>query len=159
MDDATAITTVDGHTSLQPEIGLHEFVQELGARGDALLGDRFSVLPPAPGAIVHGDSERLMEALVRLLTAAAVDGDGLVELRVLRERDAWRFEVESEPGGFARVEDDADFDLHLAQPDRSERAVALALLRGVAEAHGGSAGVDDPPGDDATYWLRLPKQL
>ena len=159
MDDATTVAPLGDQSSLPGEIALHEFVHEVGVRGDALLGGRLSVLLPAPGAIVRGDSERLMEALVSLLSTAAVCGDGLVELRVLRERDGWRFEVQSEAGALAWGEDEADFDLHRARPDQSVRALALALLRDVAEAHGGSAGVDGRPGEGATHWLRLPKQL
>jgi signal transduction histidine kinase len=151
MDEPTTTAPVG-------EIALHGFVHELGVKGDAMLDGRLTVLLPAPGAVVQADPERLMQALVGLLSTAAVRGDGPVELRVLREREGWRFEVQDE-GGRVAPEDDADFDLHRAQLERGERAFALALLRSVAEAHGGSAGVDGPPGEGATYWLRLPKQL
>ena len=152
MDD-TATTSPVG------EIALHQFVHEVGVKGVALLEGRLTVLLPAPGAIVEGDPERLMQALVSLLSTAAVDGDGPVELRVLRERDAWRFEVQDEGGRFMTAESDADFGLHWAQPEQGGRTVALALLRNVAEAHGGSAGVEKRPGVGATFWLRLPKRL
>jgi signal transduction histidine kinase len=150
--DETATTSV-------AEIALHEFVHEVGVKGDALLDGRLTVLLPAPGAIVRADPERLMEALVSLLSTAAVHGEGLVELRVLREREAWRFEVQDEGGGLAPDQDEVDFDLHRGEPEQGARAVALALLRGVAEVHGGSAGVETQPGPGSTFWLRLPKRL
>jgi signal transduction histidine kinase len=152
MDD-TATTAPVG------EIALHEFVHAIGVKGEAMLDGRLSVLLPAPGAIVRGDPELLTQALVSLLSAAAVQGEGAVELRVLREREAWRFEVLGECGGLAPDVDEADFDLHRAQSEQEDRAIALELLRGVAEVHGGSAGVEDRPGPGATFWLRLPKRL
>jgi signal transduction histidine kinase len=151
MDDAT--------TTPAREIALHEFVHDVGVKGDALLDGRLTVLLPAPGAIVQADPERLMQALVSLLSTAAVRGEGPVELRVLREREAWRFEVQDAGGDFDPNDEDADVDLHRARPEQGGRAVALALLRGVAEAHGGSAGVENRPGLGATFWLRLPKRL
>jgi signal transduction histidine kinase len=29
-------------------------------------------------------------------------------------------------------------------------------VRGIAEAHGGAAGVDNRPGDGATFWIEVP---
>jgi signal transduction histidine kinase len=34
--------------------------------------------------------------------------------------------------------------------------LGLPLVRSVAEAHGGSAGVDNRPGVGVTFWLRVP---
>jgi two-component system, OmpR family, sensor histidine kinase BaeS len=136
------------------EIALHDFVREVAVEAGALLDGRLTVLLPAPHALVRADPERLRQALLNLLSNAADHGrgDGRVELRVLRERDAWRFEVADEPG---LPHDDADFRLHRAAPT----AAGLAVARGVAEAHGGSAGVDSGPGDGGTFWLRVPQPL
>ena len=34
--------------------------------------------------------------------------------------------------------------------------LGLAIVRGIAEAHGGAAGVDNRPGDGATFWIEVP---
>jgi signal transduction histidine kinase len=34
--------------------------------------------------------------------------------------------------------------------------LGLALVRSVAEAHGGSTGIHNRPGVGATFWLRVP---
>jgi len=40
---------------------------------------------------------------------------------------------------------------------RGRRAgLGLALVRAIAEAHGGAAGLSNRPGRGATFWLRLP---
>jgi len=40
---------------------------------------------------------------------------------------------------------------------RGRRAgLGLALVRAIAEAHGGAAGLINRPGRGATFWLRLP---
>ena len=35
--------------------------------------------------------------------------------------------------------------------------LGLALVRTVAEAHGGSAGIDNRPGRGVTFWVRVPR--
>jgi signal transduction histidine kinase len=40
--------------------------------------------------------------------------------------------------------------------ERGRPGLGLALVRGVAEAHGGAAGICNRPGRGATFWLRVP---
>ena len=40
-----------------------------------------------------------------------------------------------------------------AAPDGS--GIGLAIVKAVAEGHGGSVGVDDRPGGGAAFWMRL----
>jgi two-component system, OmpR family, sensor kinase len=35
--------------------------------------------------------------------------------------------------------------------------LGLAIVRRVAQAHGGSAGVANRPGEGATFWIRVPR--
>jgi two-component system, OmpR family, sensor kinase len=156
VDDAPTLTPVDEPADLRRcEIGLFEFVREVTGEGGELLDGRLTVLLPAPHALIWADPPRLRQALLNLLSNAAEHGlrDGKIELRVLRERAAWRFEVVDEAGD--RPPDDEDFRLHRAAPTPA----GLAVARDVAEAHGGAAGVETGPGHGATFWLYVPQPL
>jgi signal transduction histidine kinase len=97
---------------------------------------------------------------MNLLQNAAVHTlyGGPVDLRFAEESSAWRFEVADQGGGLPRGEEEAFF-----QPFRRGKGSApgsglgLAIVRGIAEAHGGSAGVDNDPGRGVTFWIRVPR--
>jgi signal transduction histidine kinase len=149
MEDTAALAPV--HEPVLPgEVALYDLVGDVVERSSWLDG-RLTVLLPAPGALMDADPERLTLALLSLLRGAAVyeRAGGAVELRVLRERDAWRFEVAGEPSQQESV----------FAPLHREARAALATARDFAEAHGGSAGIENWPGEAATFWFRLPKQL
>jgi hypothetical protein len=42
-------------------------------------------------------------------------------------------------------------------PSSSGTGLGLAIVRGIAEAHEGQAGIDNRPGQGATFWIRLPR--
>ena len=150
MEDSAALASAPEPTRPPGDVALCDLVGEVVARSTWLDG-RLTVLLPAPGALVDADPERLTLALLSLLRGAAVyeRAGGRVEFRVFRERDAWRFEVAGEP---TRQES-------VFAPLHREARAAFAPAREVAEAEGGSAGIEHWPGEAATFWLRLPKQL
>jgi signal transduction histidine kinase len=107
---------------------------------------------------MRADPQRLTQALINLLQNAAVHGRGdrPVELRVAEGAGVWRFEVADRGGGVPSGEEE-----RLFRPfDRASRApgsgLGLAIVRGIAEAHGGRAGVDNRPGEGATFWITVP---
>jgi hypothetical protein len=98
IEDTAALARAHESAPLPREVALCDLVGDVVARSTCLDG-RLSVLRPAPGGLVEADRERLELALLSLLHGAAVyerAGDA-IELRVLRERHAWRFEVVGEP--------------------------------------------------------------
>jgi two-component system OmpR family sensor kinase len=160
VEDMTTLARVDDPAFLQlREIALDDFVEEVGVKAEPLLDGRLTVFPPAePGAAVRADPQRLTQALLNLLNNAAIHGraDGRVELRVLPEPDAWRFEVADEAGGLLPEDEENVFrPFHRGTATAAGRGLGLAIVRGIAEAHGGSAGLDNRPGEGATFWIRV----
>jgi signal transduction histidine kinase len=84
-------------------------------------------------------------------------GDAPVELRLARRPGAWRIEVADSGGGIPAGEEERLFRPFNRGRTRSPGSgLGLAIVRGIAEAHGGSAGVDNRPGDGATFWIEVP---
>ncbi len=78
-------------------------------------------------------------------------------LRTVGEKDAWRFEVADEGGGVPAGHEDAVFEpFYRATPGSTGSGLGLALVRTVAGAHGGSAGIVNRPGRGVTFWVRVP---
>ena len=107
---------------------------------------------------MRADPQRLSQALINLLQNAALHAPGAepVELRVVGRPGEWRFEVADRGGGIPPGEEE-----RLFRPfNRASRApgsgLGLAIVRGIAEAHGGRAGVDNRPGEGATFWITVP---
>jgi two-component system OmpR family sensor kinase len=161
VEDMTTLARVDDPAFMRPrEIALDDFVEEVGVKAETLLDGRLEVELPGPGAVVQADPHRLTQALLNLLNNAAVHGraEGRVELRVLPEPDAWRFEVADEAGGLPADQEENVFrPFHRGKATPAGRGLGLAIVRGIAEAHRGSAGVDNRPGEGATFWIRVPR--
>jgi two-component system, OmpR family, sensor kinase len=160
VEEMTTLARVDDPDFLRPtEISLHDFMDGVGVKAEPLLDGRLAVEPPPPGAVVEADPERLTQALLNLLTNAAVHGDGgPIDLRVVAEPEAWRFEVSDEGGGLRPGEEATIFrPFHRGRTRAGGRGLGLAIVKGIAEAHRGAAGVENRPGRGATFWIRVPK--
>jgi two-component system, OmpR family, sensor kinase len=161
VEEMTTLARVDDPAFLRSrEIALDDFMEEVGVKAEALLDGRLTVETPVPGSVVRGDPHRLTQALLNLLNNAVAHGrgDARVELRVAREPAAWRFEVADEGGGLPANQEESVFrPFHRGKATPAGRGLGLAIVRGVAEAHGGSAGVDNRPGEGATFWIRVPR--
>lgn len=120
--------------------------------------------PPevAPGAErVDADATLLARALGALLDNARRHGAGAVTLRAERRGDRVAFVVEDEGPGFADGEEVRVFEPFVrgrGAPHDEARGVGLglALVRRVAEAHGGTARAETRPEGGARVWLELP---
>ena len=109
----------------------------------------------------HGtwDCERLTQALINLLHNAAVHTpeSSPVDLRVRASRGGWLFEVEDRgPGVPPGSEEDLIRPFRRGSTAVPGTGLGLAIVRGVAEAHGGWAGVWNRPGFGATFWMEIP---
>jgi two-component system, OmpR family, sensor kinase len=161
VEEMTTLARVDDPEFLRPrEIALDDFMEEVGVKAETLLDGRLTVERPQSGSMVRADPQRLTQALLNLLNNAAVHGDNgaRVELRVVAETDVWKFEVADEAGGLPEGQEQNVFrPFHRGKTRAVGRGLGLAIVLGIAEAHRGSAGVENRPGKGATFWVRVPK--
>jgi signal transduction histidine kinase len=161
VDDLTTLARADTDGFLRREtIPLDRFLADVAAKAALLLDGRLRSVPAAESATLEGDPQRLTQALINLLQNAALHGrNGCpVTLRVLEEEESWRFEVADEGGGITIEPPESVFRPFSRGGTRSPGSgLGLAIVRTIAEAHDGTAGVDNRPGEGATFWIRVPR--
>ncbi|MEA2135481.1 MAG: two-component system, OmpR family, sensor histidine kinase MprB, partial [Solirubrobacteraceae bacterium] len=138
------------------DVRLDDLVRETAARvGRHLPGTRFDVeLEPT---VVEGLPDRLGRAVANLLDNAAKYGPpgGLVSVVV----DDGEVSVRDRGPGVPDAEAPFVFDRFYrgdSARGRHGSGLGLAIVRQVAEAHGGSVGVEAAPGGGAVFRVRLP---
>lgn len=161
VTDLTTLARAEHADFVRSEsFALGEFVDKLEAKARPILNGRLIVAPVNRAAVVAADSQRLTQALLNLLVNAAAHGagEGTVTLKVVDEPDMWRFEVIDKGGGIPVGAEDLIFEpFHREHGAGPGTGLGLAIVRGIAEAHGGRAGVDNRPGDGATFWVHVPR--
>lgn len=115
---------------------------------------------PAPATLTFlADEARLEQAMTNLVTnALRLAPGGHVTLRAHADAGHAVLEVLDDGPGVPPDVRKQLFD-RLYQGEVGHRGalgLGLYIVRGIAEAHGGSAGVDDAPGGGSCFWLRLP---
>jgi len=161
VEDMTTLARVEDPEFVHKEpVRADRFLTEVASKAIPLLDRRLQLSPLPAGAVVQADAQRLTQALINLLQNAAVHGRNghRVDLGLVEEPRAWRFEVRDEGGGLPPGRE-AELFRPFARAGTSTggRGLGLAIVRGIAEAHGGSAGVENRPGEGATFWLRVPR--
>ena len=160
VEDLTTVAWADGRPMLRWEaVPLGSFLRDMTAKAEAILGDRAQVVPGVAGATLRADPQRLTQALVNLLQNAAdhTKGDRPVCLRVQSGPATWRFEVVDEGGGLPSGEEQMVFEPFRTGSSRGGMGLGLSIVRGIARAHGGEAGVVNRPGHGVTFWIRIPR--
>ena len=120
-----------------------------------------AVVVAKPDAPVLGDLDvlRIEQALGNVIDNALRHGGGRVDVAVARDRDAVRFDVVDDGHGFPAEFAPRAFE-RFARADeargRGGTGLGLAIVRTIAEAHGGTAGIQDRPEGGALVWLRIP---
>jgi signal transduction histidine kinase len=160
VDDMTVLVRAEDPEFLRAEeVDLHGFAAEVAAKAEPLLGRRLRVRRPLSGALVKADPQRLTQAVLNLLKNAAdhAPGSSPVDLRIVEEPGWWRIEVEDRGNGVVTGHPDDVFEPFRAGPGSRGTGLGLAIVRGIAEAHGGTAGLENRTGGGATFWIRLPE--
>jgi signal transduction histidine kinase len=139
---------------------LDPFLRRVGDRARALLDDRLEVATLPGDAIALLDAMWVERALLHMLDNAAIHGrcSSAVKLSAAHVPGGWRFEVADEGGGVPAGHEEAVFEpfYRAAGSVPGRPGLGLALVRSVADAHGGSTGILNRPGVGATFWLRVP---
>jgi signal transduction histidine kinase len=160
VEDLTTLAWADDRALLKVEsLPLDSFLDSMAARAEAILGDRARVVSGTGGATLRADPQRLTQALVNLLQNAAdhAKGDGPVCLRAKAGTASWRFEVADGGGGLPPGDEQVIFQPFSTGSSRGGMGLGLPIVRGIARAHGGEAGVENRPGHGATFWIRIPR--
>ena len=117
----------------------------------------------AEGLIVSGDGDRLTQAVGNLLSNAAryTPEDGRVRVRLVRDGGEAVVEVADAGMGVAPADRERVFQrFWRADPARSRASgglgIGLAVVREIAERHGGSVGVHASDLGGAAFVIRLP---
>jgi signal transduction histidine kinase len=140
-------------------VTLQPFLERVGDRGRVLLNDRLTVASVPGDAVARLDAMWIERALLHMLDNAAIHGrsSSPVTLSAAHVPGGWRFEVADEGGGVPAGHEEAVFEpFYRAGSVPGRAGLGLALVRSVAEAHGGSTGLVNRPGVGATFWLRVP---
>jgi two-component system sensor histidine kinase FlrB len=150
-----------GHDTL----AVADLLREVRKVYDASLasdGARFDIIDAAPGAMLQGNRETLLSALLNLLNNALQAGgaDARVELKAVTVR---------EQGGIATVDlqvsDNgpgipAEIQARLFEPFFTTRAqgtgLGLAVVQAIAQAHHGVAWFESDVGVGSRFAMRLP---
>ena len=166
-------TTIDellafARTSVQPEqrvpVDLAEVVAEVAQEYDAEASTRSVQLSPlaSAGLIVDGDRSALKRAQANLVSNAlrVAPAGSIIHCRAGRA-DGWVwFGVRDAGPGIAR--DDQPLVFRRAwrdgapAPDGEAHGLGLALVRQIAEVHGGTVSVASAPGHGASFIVWLP---
>lgn len=161
VEDMNTLARMEDPASLRRvEIGVDALVADVAAKTALLADGRLRVARSTSGLQVTADAQRLTQALINLVKNAVqhTPEGTLVELRATSRPAQWRFEVADYGGGVPAGSEDAVFQpFCTGTSTRPGNGLGLAIVSGIARAHGGRAGLDNRPGEGATFWLEVPR--
>ena len=131
---------------------------ELAHRAVELVGVGKITVEGEPGS-VPADPTLVTRALSGLLENARRYGGTTITLRVVAETDGVRFDVDDDGAGFAPGDEVHAFEPFWRGPNPTGRGegLGLALVRQIAEAHGGAASAERRPEGGARVSVWLPR--
>lgn len=113
----------------------------------------------ADDASVRADPTLMGRALAAMLDNARRYGGSTIQLRVRGRATRVRFEVVDDGPGFGPGGAEQAFaPFWRGQGAAPGVGLGLALVRQIAEAHGGEAGADNRPEGGAVVWIELPRE-
>lgn len=127
-------------------------------------GQQLNTELPASLPIIHGDGQRLEQAVLNLLTNATkfTPKGGTITLRAQRLDTGMVIEVQDTGIGIAREERDRLFQPYSRLNSDRQRhpglGLGLALAKQVVELHGGKIWVESEPGKGSTFAFSLPQR-
>lgn len=125
-------------------------------------GATVEVDPQMP--VLCSDPQRIWEVFQNLLVNALQYGcDGpapVIEVGAVIEPPEVRYFVRDNGSGIASEYHDKIFGLFQRIDQRGDgTGVGLAIVRRIAEVHGGRAWVESAPGSGSTFWIAFPSRL
>jgi signal transduction histidine kinase len=139
------------------EVDVGRLVADAVAAGSLGGADvRAEVSPGLP--LLHADPLRLRQALDNLVSNALVHAaGGEIVVRASLKDGTFLLAVEDHGPGIPVEEQERIFDAGVRlDKGRAGSGLGLAVVRAIAEAHGGTLTVESTPGRGAMFSLRLP---
>jgi two-component system OmpR family sensor kinase len=153
--------SAEGELPVRPEdLPARELLEDVRARFADRAGQRSRTIgvEAEDGLTLNGDPLRIRQALGNLVDNALRHGDGDIVLRSRRANTGVELEVSDQGSGFEPAIADRAFE-RFARGDqartRGGTGLGMAIVRAVAEAHGGRAEIV-PGSDGATVRIWLP---
>ncbi|QBI18680.1 HAMP domain-containing histidine kinase [Egibacter rhizosphaerae] len=147
---------------LQPEpVDLGDLTRTVHAKARG-LASRHWVLEQVAEAVLVADAQRLTQAAVQLASNAAAhtSPQGTISIGSSVTDEAVRLWVRDDGPGIAEQERERLFDRFARGGDRARSGegagLGLAIVRAIAQAHGGTVEVAGAPGEGAAFTLVLP---
>jgi signal transduction histidine kinase len=109
-----------------------------------------------PPRTIVGDATLIGRALANLLENARRHAGGVSTLRVVGRGSRVAFEIEDDGPGFAKGEETRAFESFYTQGKGGGLGLGLALVRRIAESHGGRAYAENREGRGARVGIELP---
>ena len=154
VEEVLLSSRLDAKSELEQRepVDLLGVVAEEAARIDAAAGGEPLRVP--------GDERLVRRALRNLLENARRYGGGQVEVQVQRHADRAEVRVDDDGPGVPEGYRERIFEAFFRLPGHAERAggvgLGLALVRQIAERHGGSVRCEPRPGGGSCFVLSLP---
>jgi signal transduction histidine kinase len=150
-----------GELDVNPEpVAAAPLLERLARRASLLDAGVVEVPGADPELWFTGSEARVEQALLNLVENALRHGDGWARVDVRAAGDDVEFHVLDEGPGFPAGFAEAAFD-RFSRGARSRSAggagLGLAIVRAIAEAHGGHAGAANRPTGGADVWLSVPR--
>lgn len=167
VDDLRTISLAESHAlELRPEpidagAALRDAASGFGARAER---DGIRLTLDAPQTLVaEADPERLRQMLGALVDNAIrhTPSGGTITLAGTATDGVVRFDVRDSGAGVAAEDLPHLFErFYQADPSRDRArgssGLGLAIVKALAEAHGGSVGVENAPQGGADFWIEIP---
>lgn len=160
LEDMSTLARAEDPGFVRPQrVMVERFLGDVARSAEPLLGDRLVVAEVPAGAAMTCDPQRLSQAVLNLLQNAALHSapGAPVHLGAQPDGTGWRITVSDEGGGVPEADMERIFRPFVRGESRAPGSgLGLAIVRGIAEAHGGRAGLDNRPGEGATFWVTVP---
>jgi two-component system, OmpR family, sensor kinase len=164
VDDLLLLAKLEHPEFLRPQrVEVEPFTAELFAKAQTLDNRRWRLAEAAEGSVV-ADQQRLTQAVMNLARNAVehTDSDATITLGSAGFNGEVRFWVADTGPGIPHDKQAAIFQRFARGGDRRRRSegagLGLAIVRAVAEAHGGRVELDSRPGAGARFTISIPNQ-
>ena len=160
VDDIDLLATVEGDGFTMDEVDLASLTSRVGELVAVIPGHSWSVVSTAEG-VIHGDSDRLLQAWLQLADNAAkfTPAGTPIELGSAMDSSGAQLWVSDHGPGIppaSRHRIFRRFDRAHGKRTVGGSGLGLAIVDAIAKGHGGLCAVTDTPGGGATFTIHVP---